>query len=166
MIKLYSSEIVFREVPTEITLALNLSMCPHKCKGCHSPYLWQDNGIELTKTQIDKLIEAYRKDAITCVAFMGGDNDCDGIRLLNSYIHDKYPDMKTCWYTGFDTKELYDKDLMDAIYEFDYVKIGPYIQEKGGLDNPGTNQRFYKKNEYGILDNITTQFQDKGISKI
>ena len=28
---------------------------------------------------------------------------------------------------------------------FDYIKIGPYIQEKGGLDNPNTNQRFYAK---------------------
>lgn len=26
----------------------------------------------------------------------------------------------------------------------DYIKLGPYKKDLGGLDNPNTNQRFYK----------------------
>ena len=26
----------------------------------------------------------------------------------------------------------------------DYIKVGPYKEELGGLDSPNTNQRFYK----------------------
>jgi len=29
--------------------------------------------------------------------------------------------------------------------DFDYIKIGPYIEEKGPLNNPNTNQRLYEK---------------------
>ena len=29
------------------------------------------------------------------------------------------------------------------MFHFDYIKIGPYKKELGGLDNPNTNQRMY-----------------------
>ena len=27
---------------------------------------------------------------------------------------------------------------------FNFIKVGPYVSEFGGLDNPKTNQRFYE----------------------
>ena len=45
----------------------------------------------------------------------------------------------------------------------DYIKIGPYIKDKGGLDSKGTNQRMYEvisdKNGRRILNDITYKFQ-------
>jgi len=42
----------------------------------------------------------------------------------------------------------------------DYIKLGPYVEEKGGLDNPNTNQRFYRITA-GKLTDETWMFQRK-----
>ena len=39
MLKYAGYDIVFQEIPDEVTLALNLSGCPNGCPGCHSPHL-------------------------------------------------------------------------------------------------------------------------------
>ena len=77
MLKYVGTQIVFQEVPDEVSLAINLSLCPNHCKGCHSPELWEDIGEELTLKTLEKLIG--QNPGITCVAFMGGDNDVWGL---------------------------------------------------------------------------------------
>ena len=56
MIKYTDTEVVFREFPDEITLAINISNCPIHCKGCHSPELWDDIGEKLTYTKLELLV--------------------------------------------------------------------------------------------------------------
>ena len=73
MLKFVDFRVTFSEVPDEISLCINLSGCPHKCKGCHSEYLQQDIGTVLTTQMLDRIIES--NDGVTCVCFMGGDND-------------------------------------------------------------------------------------------
>ena len=72
MLKFVDFKVTFSEVPDEISLCINLSGCPHKCKGCHSEYLQQDIGTVLTTQMLDKIIES--NSGVTCVCFMGGDN--------------------------------------------------------------------------------------------
>ena len=72
MLKVASFDIVFQEIPGEVTLALNLSNCPCHCPGCHSQHLAQDIGEPLNEELMDGLIARYGS-MITCVAFMGGD---------------------------------------------------------------------------------------------
>ena len=48
MLKYVNYDIVFQEFPDEVTLAINLSLCPNGCPGCHSAYLKDDIGEELT----------------------------------------------------------------------------------------------------------------------
>ena len=43
-LKYINYDIVFQEVPNEISLVFNISGCPHKCEGCHSKYLWEYTG--------------------------------------------------------------------------------------------------------------------------
>ncbi|MEG2282023.1 MAG: anaerobic ribonucleoside-triphosphate reductase activating protein, partial [Rikenellaceae bacterium] len=71
-LKYVNYDIVFQEIPDEVTLAINLSNCPNRCLGCHSPYLQQDIGEPLSEEVLSKLIDKYGS-AITCVCFMGGD---------------------------------------------------------------------------------------------
>lgn len=153
-LKYLSTAIVFQEVPDEISLAINISGCPHRCEGCHSQHLWEYKG-NYVSDDIESLIEKY-DGYITCVCFMGGDQNLEELNELGELIHNK--GLKVCLYSGDDTLKL------DGVPFFDYVKIGSYKEKYGGLDSPNTNQRMFKKlPEWGRhYINITHHFQKKG----
>ncbi len=151
MLKYINCDVVFQEVPNEVALAINISGCPCHCPGCHSPYLWQDEGDELTPQAIDLLI-ATNGDHITCVALMGGDGDPIQVDLLAQYIHKKYEGLRVAWYSGRTVISRY----VD-INNFDYIKIGPFISHLGPLNQRTTNQRFYRIVN-GKKEDITSVF--------
>jgi len=151
MLKYINCDVVFQEVPNEVALAINISGCPCHCPGCHSPYLWQDEGDELTPQAIDLLI-ATNGDHITCVALMGGDGDPIQVDLLAQYIHQKYDGLRVAWYSGRTVISRY----VD-INNFDYIKIGPFISHLGPLNQRTTNQRFYRIVN-GKKEDITSVF--------
>lgn len=134
--KYVDTKVVFREVPDEITLAINISGCPVKCPGCHSSYLVQDIGEILDTATLSNLID--NNPGITCVSFMGGDADPLFVRELALWVKDNRPRLKTSWYSGRDLAHA--KKVLDAL---DFVKVGPYVDEYGPLDRETTNQRFY-----------------------
>ncbi len=145
MLKCYSYDIVCQEIPDEISLAVNISCCPNRCPGCHSPWLWEEAGEDMTEDMLLSLISGYSA-AITCFCFMGGDAEPSEVERLSKWIKSKWPHIKTAWYSGraelpegFDVKSL------------DYLKLGSYISELGGLKSPTTNQVFYKVTPEGEL---------------
>lgn len=140
MLKYTDTQVTFAEVPDEITLCINISNCPCHCKGCHSAYLAEGIGKPLVGMILrEDIIERNR--GITCVAFMGGDNDPEAINSLANYIK-TWPGLehlKVAWYSG--RQELSRSiDLMN----FDFIKLGPYDEDKGPLNKRTTNQRFYE----------------------
>ena len=139
MLKVASYDVVFQEIPGEVTLALNLSNCPCHCPGCHSPHLAEDIGEPLDEQLLDSLIEKY-SGLITCVCFMGGDADPQEVARLAEYIFNHQ--LKTAWYSGRQyTPETFTYNLSP----FTFIKFGPYIESLGGLKSPTTNQRLYKR---------------------
>lgn len=161
MLKYVDAKVVFQEVPDEITLAINISNCPCHCKGCHSSYLAEDIGTPLDEDSLVELL--LNNKGITCIAFMGGDSDPEYINWLASIMRDmndsepgNWADVKIAWYSG--RQELSpDIDLRN----FDYIKLGPYIEEKGPLSSRTTNQVMLQiDNSYGkpITKDITSRF--------
>ena len=152
-LKYLGYSIVFQEVPDEVTLAINISGCPHKCEGCHSKYLWEYDGNYISD-DLDKLIERY-KGLITCVCFMGGDQNQKELTDLLIFTH-KYG-LKTALYTGCN----FMSDLhIRVLGNLDYLKIGYYDSNRGGLDNANTNQRMLAWDwKSGKWDDITYKFQ-------
>lgn len=57
MLKYIETAVVFSEIPDEISLDINITNCPYRCPGCHSAYLQQDIGSDLTTDKIDELIK-------------------------------------------------------------------------------------------------------------
>lgn len=154
MLKYVDILIAFSEIPDEITLAINLSNCPCHCEGCHSAYLAGDIGEVLNWESLEKLIKD--NTGISCVSFMGGDNDPHSVDVLAEMVKYKYPNIKTAWYSGR-------QELSERIHlkYFDYIKLGPYEEDKGPLNNPNTNQRLYHvvhmKRDNKLID-ITNKF--------
>ena len=145
MLKCYSYDIVCQEIPDEISLAVNISCCPNRCPGCHSPWLWEEAGEEMTEDMLTSLISGYSA-AITCFCFMGGDAEPSEVERISRWIKSRWPHIKTAWYSG--RAEL--PDGFDVMV-LDYLKLGPYIEELGGLKSPDTNQVFYKVSPDGTL---------------
>jgi anaerobic ribonucleoside-triphosphate reductase activating protein len=155
MLRFFNYDIVFQEVPGEVTLAINLSNCPNRCKGCHSPYLMEDVGMALDRNALDGMLEKYG-DAITCVCFMGGDAAPEEVGELAGYVRRKTGGrLKTGWYSG---RPALSQDC--SIERFDYIKLGPYIEHLGGLDAATTNQRFYRVDNGTMID-ATAGFRKK-----
>ena len=69
MLKYVGYDIVFQEIPDQVTLAINLSLCPNHCVGCHSPYLRNDVGNVLDEKALDEMLAQYVGE-VTCVSFM------------------------------------------------------------------------------------------------
>lgn len=153
--KYVNTGVVFQEIPDEVTLSINISNCPCHCMGCHSEYLWDDIGVPLNIMSLEYLMDQYADD-ITCVCFMGGDADPAGVNELAKHIRQFYPNVKTGWYSG--RPEL-SEDI--DVKCFNYIKIGPYVENLGGLDKETTNQRLYKIERDGEMTDITHKFWKK-----
>ena len=152
--KIASYDIVFQDVPGEVTLSLNLSQCPNCCPGCHSPQLQEDIGLLLDDDLLDGLLDRYGHD-VTCVCFMGGDREPGEVMRLADRVH--AAGLKTAWYSG--KQQLPDCFRKESL---DYVKVGPYIEVKGPLPSPDTNQRMYRIDQGNLID-ITSSFRKKGM---
>ena len=141
MLKYVNYEVTFSEIPDEITLCINISNCPCHCKGCHSPYLAEDIGKPLVGMILREMIED--QSGITCVAFMGGDGSPESINSLAEYLKTwndgKIDKLKVAWYSG---RQELSKDI--DLKNFDFIKLGPYIEELGPLNRKTTNQRMYR----------------------
>ena len=159
MLRFTDTKIVFREVPDEISLAINISGCPFACKGCHSSFLQGEIGDELSFDVLDALIK--KNDLASCVLFMGGDKSPAELSEFASYVKYNYPDKKVAWYSGYDFIHS------DAKVEcFDYIKIGRYIELLGGLDSLNTNQRIYKINNGSELIDLTHRMKSKFATEV
>ena len=153
-LKYLGYSIVFQEVPNEITLAINISGCPYKCEGCHSHYLWKYEGNYISD-DLDFIIN-QNLDFVTCVCFFGGDQNMEELHTLLKYIKENYK-IKTALYSGRD----YLEELKQLFNVLDYIKIGSYKENLGGLNSKNTNQRMYIIKSDKSLEDITCKFRNR-----
>ena len=148
MLKYYNYDIVFQEIPDEVTLAVNITNCPHRCVGCHSPHLRHNIGETLDAAALDGLLAKYGRQ-ITCVCFMGGDRQPKDVATLARHLR-QHTNLKVAWYSGNDIMPRYAP-------LFDYVKIGGYHEDLGGLNSRTTNQKLFRITNNNQED-ITNRF--------
>ena len=149
MLKYVDTKVTFSEVPNEISLCINISNCPCNCKGCHSSYLAKNIGNKLNSDSVKELINNNK--GITCICFMGGDSNPLEIDALAHFIKIYFP-IKIAWYSG---RQELSKEI--NLNNFNFIKLGPYVEELGPLNSKTTNQRFYKIEEGKLVD-ITNLF--------
>lgn len=126
--------VVFQEVPNEISLCFSVTGCEIACKGCHSTELWSDkNGIPLSNTLFEQWLFKY-KGLISCVVFFGG--EWQPHALIEKLIIAKTHHLKTCLYSGRDHIDI------NISQHLTFLKTGAWQFDRGGLNNPNTNQIF------------------------
>lgn len=154
MLKYTTYDIVFQEFPDEVTLAINLSLCPNRCPGCHSAALQGDIGQPLTREALAELVARYEAE-ITCVGLMGGDNDPDAVLSILEWVRRHYGEKyKTGWYSG----RTWTPPAPRLLASLCYLKLGPYVAASGPLNKETTNQHFYRVTPGGTLEDMTWRF--------
>lgn len=157
MLRFVDYEVTFAEIPDEISFCINISNCSFHCKGCHSPWLWKDEGTELTVDVLSRLIR--QATGISCICIMGGVED-EVVDLLqqtqNIFGKNNY---KWAWYTG---QEQVDQNTLTVL---DYVKLGPWKEECGPLNKKTTNQRLYSVDHkaHNLTTDITFRFWESDV---
>lgn len=131
------TEVVLEEIPDKVTLAVEVSNCPGRCEGCHSPFLREDIGEELTAAGIDRLLAD--NFGVNCFLFLGEGRDLEALLRLARHVREAHRGVAVALYSG--RAEVPEEEVWEA---FDYVKVGPYIPSRGPLDAPTTNQRLYE----------------------
>lgn len=154
MLKYDKTYIGLQEVPGEVSLVIDISNCPFKCPYCNTRHLRKDIGEILDEESLTVLLDSFI-DEFTCVVFNGGDIAPNEVNELAAFIKKYYPDVKVAWYSG-DTAPT----IFFQYHNFDYLKIGPYKKDLGGLKSPTTNQRMYEIDGYN-LRNITHKFWEQ-----
>ena len=153
MVRYHNFDIVFAEIPCETTLAINITNCPNRCRGCHSPHLQADMGRVLDEAELCGILARYGR-SVTCVCFMGGDAAPHEIAALADVVRLKFPMLHTGWYSGR-------ARLPEGVrpQSFDYIKLGGWVEELGPLTSPTTNQRLYRVGADGAMQDITELFR-------
>ena len=160
MFRYHSTNIYLIEIPDEISLGYYIAGCPKHCKNCHTPEVWDDdpNLDSYPVLTLDIIFDEIEKNhmLISNILFFGGDwNET----LLRSYFrsiketvnNNDLPEISTSLYTGKELSELEPATLQ----LLDYVKVGPYKEELGGLQSKTTNQRLYKLDRGEIEKDLT-----------
>ncbi len=144
MLRFHNIQIVLQEVPDQISLCFNITGCPLRCRGCHSPFLWKEGSGEMLSDEVFiSYIEKY-KSMISCVLFMGG--EWEETDLIQKLIIAKQYGLNTCLYSGYDNISQNIKNHLT------WLKTGTWIAELGGLDSPTTNQKFVEIASGGVLN--------------
>ena len=128
------TSVVMEEIPDRVTLAVEISHCRGNCPGCHSPFLKEDIGEVLTEEIIDALVR--NNFGVDCFLFLGEGRDPEALCALAAHV--RTLGLIPAVYSGR-------REVDDLLWEsFDYVKVGPYVEELGPLNKPTTNQRLYR----------------------
>lgn len=106
--------------------------CGHRCKGCHNPVTWDENGgLPFDAEAEEELFAKLEPDYIDGVTFSGGDplypKNRGEITRLCKKCRERFPN-KTIWlYTGYIFEEISD---LEVISYLDVLVDGRFVEEQ------------------------------------
>ncbi len=158
MLELYSSdtEISSSAVPDEISYCILVSGCSLHCDGCHSSYAWDKTYGEPLLDKLKKWLQNPLSHHISCITFYGGEWNPES--LVTAIELAKKHNKKVCLFTGEEDDAAIHYSILKRL---DYLKLGSYKKELGGLDSPATNQRLLKKYSELLWEDVTHLYHPK-----
>ena len=149
--------ITLSEVPGKTALIVEFANCKQKCPGCHSQHLW-DPGESLNISEVLTHIDSTLSEDINCILLMGGTTNGITLETLKKLVEAIYRrfSIPVAIYSGLPEEETRMAE-MATWYGLDFLKTGDYREDRGGLEDPKSNQRFYKKDfRHNLKDNVLT----------
>lgn len=148
LVPVYSTGVTMMEVPDHLAFYIEFGNCKQKCKGCHSPHLWED--VENKTTMEDLLASA--SDAVSkganAIVLMGGTTNGISSTHLISLIDKLAEIAPVCLYSGSND---FERDMVLAtVTKLTWIKTGSYQDDKGGLMSAETNQKFLRKENVNL----------------
>ena len=141
--------VTFTEIPGEISVFFEFGGCKQNCKGCHSAE-W--NSVPIAKDlytsleDIKKFAIRQKEQGATAIVLMGGTNNTgvtnEGLIALIEELSSILP---VGLYSGLPDRAVI-HDYLKKRTRLRWLKTGEWIEDRGGLDKPYTNQLFYERN--------------------
>lgn len=135
--------VTLTELPEKIAVYFVLGDCHQHCPGCHSPELGEPIKSPWTMTELCSYAANQISKGANAILLMGGTTNNirkDDLILLINLLAAIAP---VGLYSGSDDDDLHYEIANHA--HLTWLKTGSYQKEKGNLESPTTNQRFYRK---------------------
>ena len=161
LIPVYSRGVTMNEVPDHLAFSIETGNCKQKCKGCHSPHLWNTVDNPMSIEELEVLADDAINKGANAIVLMGGTTNGIPYPHLVRLIDKLSQIAPVCLYSGSDD---YEQDMLIAITtRLTWLKTGSYQETKGGLMSAETNQKFLRKENvnlgYAIFIDETYKFK-------
>lgn len=143
LVPVHSVGITLNEVPDKVAFYITLGNCTQRCKGCHSPELWEPVPSPRTLSDVLKAAEKAIDEGANAIVLMGGTCNTLSVTELVVILNALSDIAPTCLYSGSDDMNL--NTFLAENTNITWIKTGSYREELGGLTSNTTNQRFYRK---------------------
>lgn len=117
-----------------IAVTLWLTGCPHKCKGCHNPQLFDPNrGNPDYLEALSKILYALDEDDVDKhLSILGGEPlapyNIEGVIHICKFIRNRYPNKKIWVWTGYSWEDL-DVRQQHLLQYIDYLVDGKFMED-------------------------------------
>lgn len=148
-----------------ITVSFWVQSCPHRCRGCHNPDTWtEDGGMLLPENYIKHIIELLTKNGIKRnLSILGGEpmykNNLFIVNNLVKAVRQQLPDTKIFLWSGYTYEELVSRK--DSITNSILNTIDILIDGKFELDKRDITLWLKGSPNQRVIDMNKTRKQNK-----
>ena len=154
MLKLPVNQVTvsLNEVPDKVSCVVELGGCLRACKGCHSPNLQGTfTKPKMYLSDLEEFVDNQIEKGCDAICIMGGDCSCEmTLDELKAVVNTLATIAPVCLYSSNPNAEPFEE------MQLKWLKVGPYIESKGGLETPGTNQMLLEITRSNRVDIIDT----------
>lgn len=137
------SGVALTELPGKLALYFTFGACQAHCDGCHSPELSRPVTSPWSLPNIEAYAETQIQRGANAILLLGGTTNGVPLPHLRTLINTLAELAPVGLYSGSDDDALHQR--LARTTRLTWLKTGSYQKERGGLDDPHTNQRFYRK---------------------
>lgn len=168
---IYSTGVTFSELKGEVAHYFLFGNCIKNCPDCHSKkdLNYFQNPIPCNRcwSVYDAVLSAIyaKNDGATAILLMGG-TTCEGVyeEDIINLVNALSKILPVAIYSGLDEDEVDGARWyanLNLYTNVRWLKTGSYQKDKGGLDSPTTNQKFYERLDNGQWLDITSTYTRK-----